>query len=64
MSNKKETFKGIVTRPFSISEGYDENVKDKKVKVRKKPKEYIVGDNFETSNEKLYNDLINKKRIK
>lgn len=51
---KVETFKGIVTIPFSIAS----------VKKGDKPKDYVLGDKFETKNEALYNSLIEKKRIK
>ena len=53
--NKKvEALKGTVTRPFSVASS----------QKGQKPKNYKVGDKFETRNQKLYDSLIDKKRIK
>jgi hypothetical protein len=55
MSTNKKQFKGEVERPFKIN-----FLKGKKI-VKKS---YYVGDEFSTTNEKLFHSLINKKRIK
>lgn len=60
IKEKTPMYEGKVTRPFNVSQGYT----DKDKKKRKPPKEYKVGDPFSTSSKEVYDDLINKKRIR
>ena len=53
MADQKQILKGKVTRPFKVSGG-----------SKKKDQSYKLGDSFTTTNKKLYDSLIDKKRIK
>jgi len=59
---EEKVFKGTVRRPFSIQARYQGEGEYRRL-VRKAV-DYKLGDSFETKNEKFFQSLIDKKRIR